>query len=68
MAGVSRGEIGHLELAHRKPTLKTLRNLEAALGVRAGWLQELPPDVAQENLEHYKTALADGAADREVAG
>jgi DNA-binding XRE family transcriptional regulator len=36
MAGVSRGEIGHLERGHRKPTLRTLRNLEKALEVPAG--------------------------------
>lgn len=29
--GVSRGEIGHLERGHRKPTVRTLRNLVAAL-------------------------------------
>jgi transcriptional regulator with XRE-family HTH domain len=59
MAGVSRGEIGHLELAHRKPTLKTLRNLEHALTVRAGWLQDLPSGTHETNLEEYKTKLAD---------
>jgi transcriptional regulator with XRE-family HTH domain len=59
MAGVSRGEIGHLELAHRKPTLKTLRNLEHALTVRAGWLQDLPSGTHEANLEEYKTKLAD---------
>ncbi len=29
--GVSRGEVGHLERGHRKPTVRTLRNLVAAL-------------------------------------
>jgi DNA-binding XRE family transcriptional regulator len=38
MAKVSRGEIGHLERGHRKPTLKTLRNLETALGTPPGAL------------------------------
>ena len=38
MSGVSRGEIGHLERGHRKPTLRTLRNLAAALEVDAGEL------------------------------
>jgi DNA-binding XRE family transcriptional regulator len=37
-AKVSRGEIGHLERGHRKPTLRTLRNLEKALGVPDGAL------------------------------
>jgi DNA-binding XRE family transcriptional regulator len=32
LAGVSRGEIGHLERGHRKPTIRTLRNLAWALG------------------------------------
>jgi transcriptional regulator with XRE-family HTH domain len=59
MAGVSRGEIGHLELAHRKPTLKTLRNLESALNVRAGWLQDMPAAEHERNYEEYKTRLAD---------
>lgn len=66
-AEVSRGEIGHLELAHRRPTLKTLRNLEAALGVRAGWLQELPPEVHEANLEAYHEQLAAEIEPRQVA-
>jgi len=61
IAGVSRGEIGHLELGHRKPTLKTLRNLETALGMRAGWLQELPPGVHEANLAEYTGRIADAA-------
>lgn len=43
-ARVSRGEIGHLERGHRKPTLRTLRNLEEALGVPAGALLETVPE------------------------
>jgi DNA-binding XRE family transcriptional regulator len=61
IAGVSRGEIGHLELGHRKPTLKTLRNLESALGMRAGWLQDLPAGVHEANLAEYATRLADAS-------
>jgi transcriptional regulator with XRE-family HTH domain len=38
IAKVSRGEIGHLERGHRKPTLRTLRNLAAALGIDASML------------------------------
>lgn len=58
MAGVSRGEIGHLELGHRKPTLKTLRNLEDALDVPAGWLQEQPSEVHDSNYETYQARVA----------
>jgi transcriptional regulator with XRE-family HTH domain len=35
LAGVSRGEIGHLERGHRKPTIRTWRNLASALEVDA---------------------------------
>lgn len=65
MAKVSRGEIGHLELGHRKPTLGTLRNLEDALDVPAGWLQEQPGETAAErearhdaNYEKYREQRA----------
>lgn len=49
MAGVSRGEIGHLERGHRKPTLRTLRNLAAALGVDAADLLKVPAGEAHLN-------------------
>lgn len=32
-AGISRGEVGHLERGRRKPTLRTLRRLADALGI-----------------------------------
>jgi transcriptional regulator with XRE-family HTH domain len=38
LASVSRGEIGHLERGVRKPTVRTWRNLAAALGVDADLL------------------------------
>ena len=63
---VSRGEIGHLELGHRKPTLKTLRMLEKALIVRAGWLQEMPAAEHEAHLAEYKERLAD-ATEAEAA-
>lgn len=47
-AKVSRGEIGHLERGHRKPTLRTLRNLEEALGVPAGALLETVPEPREQ--------------------
>jgi DNA-binding XRE family transcriptional regulator len=34
LAGISRGEIGHLERCRRKPTLRTLRRLAKALHIR----------------------------------
>lgn len=75
MAKVSRGEIGHLELGHRKPTLKTLRNLEEALGIRAGWLQHLPSGTEAEsrawheqNLAAYKDELHDAREAEAAAG
>ena len=40
--GVSRGEIGHLERTHRRPTLRTLRRLAVALGVQTSDLLRLP--------------------------
>lgn len=43
-AGVSRGEIGHLERGHRKPTVRTLRNLEEALLVEPGELLASQPE------------------------
>lgn len=39
-AGISRGEIGHLERRRRKPTLRTLRKLSEALQVDASELLE----------------------------
>jgi len=51
MAKVSRGEIGHLELGHRKPTLVTLANLESALGIPAGWLQGMRDDAGKAVLD-----------------
>lgn len=68
MAKVSRGEIGHLELGHRKPTLKTLRNLEDALGIRAGWLQVLPDGEHEQNLAVYKDGLHDAREAEQAAG
>ena len=38
LAGISRGEIGHLERCRRKPTLRTLRRLAEALGIDAATL------------------------------
>src|SRR6267142_6060851 len=35
LAGISRGEIGHLERCRRKPTLRTLRRLAEALHINA---------------------------------
>lgn len=35
LAGISRGEIGHLERCRRKPTLRTLRRLAEALKIDA---------------------------------
>lgn len=40
LAGISRGEIGHLERCRRKPTLRTLRRLAEALHISAADLLE----------------------------
>jgi DNA-binding XRE family transcriptional regulator len=46
-AGISRGEIGHLERRRRKPTLRTLRKLSEALQVDASELLEEQDDVSE---------------------
>lgn len=44
LAGISRGEIGHLERCRRKPTLRTLRRLAEALRINAADLLEPEED------------------------
>jgi len=44
LAGVSRGEIGHLERGHRKPTVPTWRDIAAALGVHPNELLSADSD------------------------
>lgn len=55
-AGISRGEVGHLERGRRKPTLRTLRRLAGALEIEPAGL------LAPENEESGDLAQAAGVA------
>lgn len=52
LAGVSRGEVGHLERNLRKPTLKTLRKLADAMAVHPSEL------LSEGELEHDRRQTA----------